>query len=252
MPDNTAGTGQGSLEGLRVLIVGGTGGIGLATARVAANAGADIIIHGHSASRLAERVSELASTGASVTSVCADLSTGVPGDDLLSAARVTDILVMAYGPFIQKPLAETSAADWQNMALTCLALPGILASAAAMSMASRGFGRILLFGGTRTDSIRGFRTNAAYAAAKTGIGVVAKSISAEFGARGVSCAVVCPGYVDTEYVPPAIGSALAKASPRGKMIPVSDIAGLVLYLMEGGMDLANGSVIVADTGLQAI
>ena len=39
--------------------------------------------------------------------------------------------------------------------------------------------------------------NAAYAAAKTGIGVLAKSLAQEYCDRGVSCAVLCPGFVDT-------------------------------------------------------
>jgi NAD(P)-dependent dehydrogenase (short-subunit alcohol dehydrogenase family) len=251
MPNNTSTFSDRRLDGLKVLITGGSGGIGYATALAAASAGAIVTIHGRSPGRLAERSAELASSGAFVSTICADLSAGMPTGELLAAARTSDILVLAYGPFIQKPLAMTDASDWKSMALTCLALPGILASAAATSMASRGFGRILLFGGTRTDTIRGFKTNAAYASAKTGLGVLAKSISGEFGMHGVSCAVICPGFVDTEYTSPTSKKELGKASPRGALIPVTDVAGLALYLIAGGMDLVNGSIIVADTGLQA-
>lgn len=190
--------------------------------------------------------------GAEITTLCDELSQGTPSDELLDAARASDILVMAYGPFVQKPLADTTAEEWRSTALACLALPGIVASAAAMAMAERGFGRILLFGGTRTDAIRGFKSNAAYASAKTGIGVIAKSIAVEFGGRGVSCAVLCPGFVDTEYLTDTMRSTLSSASPRGSLIPASEIADLALYLVSGGMDLANGAVLVADGGLYAL
>ncbi len=251
MPNNTTRPATRSLDGLKVLVIGGSGGIGFATAKAAAGAGAIVTMHGRSPDRLAERSAELASPATTIATVCADLSAGTPTEELLVAARTSDILVVAYGPFIQKPLALTDMSDWKSMALTCLALPGILASEAATSMASRGFGRILLFGGTRTDAIRGYKTNAAYAAAKTGLGVLAKSIAGEFGMHGVSCAVVCPGFVATEYTSPATKNELGKVSPRGTMIPVIDVADLALYLIAGGMDLVNGSIIAADTGLYA-
>ena len=250
MTDNTATNGR--LDGLRALIVGATGGIGLSVVRAVAAAGADIIAHGRDEGRLAAVAAELRALGAGVSTICADLSAGEAPEALLAAASDCDIVVVAYGPFVQKPLAATTGADWRLTALCCLALPGAIATRAATGMAARGFGRIMLFGGTRTDAIRGFKTNAAYAAAKTGLGVLAKSIAAEFAGRGVSCAVVCPGFMDTEYLSPETKERLAAASPRGGLIPAPELAELVLRLVSGGMDLANGSVIVADRGLYAL
>lgn len=250
MTDNT-GT-RGILNGLKALVVGATGGIGLSVVRAVAAAGADIVAHGRDEGRLAAVAAELRGLGAGVSTICADLSAGEAPETLLVAASDCDIVVVAYGPFVQKPLAATTGADWRLTALCCLALPGAIATRAATGMAARGFGRILLFGGTRTDAIRGFKTNAAYAAAKTGLGVLAKSIAAEFAGRGVSCAVVCPGFMDTEYLSPETKDRLAAASPRGGLIPAPELAELVLHLVSGGMDLANGSIIVADRGLYAL
>ena len=44
------------------------------------------------------------------------------------------------------------------------------------------------------------RPNAAYAAAKTGLAVLAKSLAVEGAGRGVGCVLACPGLVDTEYL----------------------------------------------------
>ncbi len=243
--------GAAGLAGRTALVIGATGGIGAAVAESLAAAGAALTIHGRDEGRLAAKASELAAYGNAVGTIRADLSGGEAPPDLLRAAGSCDLLVVSYGPFVYKPLAETSQADWSLAALGCLALPGTIATEAAVGMAGRGFGRILLFGGTRTDAVRGFKANAAYAAAKTGLGVVAKSIAVEFGPRGVSCAVVCPGFVDTEYLDGAMRSRLESASPRGGLIPTAELAALVAYLLGGGMDLANGSVVVADRGLYA-
>lgn len=241
-----------TMAGLQALVVGGTGGIGLAVAKFLATCGAKLILHGHSQVRLAAQAESLRRLCPSVTTICADLSAGIPSQVLLEQARAVDLLVMAYGPFVNKPLAETTIEDWRITAMGGLALPGIMATEAATGMAARGFGRILLFGGTRTDAIRGFRTNAAYAAAKTGLGVLAKSIAVEFGGSGVSCAVICPGFVDTEYLAEPMRKRLTSASPRGGLIPVTEIADLAGSLLAGQMDLANGSIIVADRGLYAL
>lgn len=252
MENNTETPASQGLAGLRTLIVGGTGGIGYAIATAAAEAGARLTVHGHDPQRLAGRAAILRGLGAEISTICADLSEGEAPAALLEAARSSDVVVVAYGPFVYKTLSATEAADWRLATLTCLALPGMIASAAAASMAGRGFGRILLFGGTRTDAIRGFKSNAAYAAAKTGLGVVAKSIAVEFGPRGVSCALLCPGFVDTEFLDPSMRSHLEAASPRDGLIPASELATLASYLVSGGMDLTNGAIIVADRGLYAL
>ncbi|MBU0926652.1 MAG: SDR family oxidoreductase [Spirochaetes bacterium] len=252
MTNNTEAPFEARLRGLSALIVGATGGIGLAIAEAFAEAGARLVMHGRDRARAEARASELRSLGADVSTICEDLSGGEPSRALLEAAASADILVVAYGPFVYKPLSETKGADWRLTALACLALPGTLATEAAAAMAARGSGRILLFGGTRTDAIRGFKANAAYAAAKTGIGVLAKSIAVEFGGKGVSCAVLCPGFVDTEYLDATTRERLGNASPRGGLIPSGEIARLALYLASGGMELANGSIIVADRGLYSL
>ncbi len=248
----TAGTDQKPLAGLRALVIGGTGGIGFATARALAADGAELILHGRVQERLDAQAAALRTPGVAVMTICADLAAGDPPAALLEYARAVDLLVLAYGPFVNKSLAETTTADWRLIAMGGLALPGIIATAAAQGMASRGLGRILLFGGTRTDAIRGFKANAAYAAAKTGLGVLAKSIAVEFGGAGVSCAVICPGFVDTEYLDAPMRQRLTMASPRGGLIPVAEMAGLAVSLLEGQMDLANGSIVVADRGLYAL
>lgn len=242
------------LAGLRCLVVGGSGGLGLALSLRLAQGGASLTLHGREPARLsaAAEAVRYASPEAPAPKllVCPlePLGELLPRP-LLEAARECDALALCYGPFVHASLAETGPADWALMAAANLAFPAALASEAAAAMAGRGFGRILLFGGTRTDAIRAYRRNAAYAAAKTGLAVAAKSIAAEFAPRGVSCALICPGYVDTEYVGGEFKAGMERASPRGRLIAASRVADFAARLMEGGMDLANGAVINLDEGL---
>lgn len=64
---------------------------------------------------------------------------GVIGEKL----SATDILVVTFGPFCQKPLHLTAAKEWTQMALDNYALPGILASKAIPAMMERRWGRII-------------------------------------------------------------------------------------------------------------
>jgi NAD(P)-dependent dehydrogenase (short-subunit alcohol dehydrogenase family) len=240
------------LDGMHALVVGGSGGIGGAVAGALAEAGASLTIHGRDPSRLARKAGALRLAGVRVDTIQADLSDGRPLEALVQAARTCDLLVVAYGPFVHKALARTTSDDWRLVSLACLALPGIIATEAAAAMAARGFGRILLFGGTRTDTVRGFLANAAYASAKTGLGVLVKSIAAEYGKAGVAAGLVCPGLVDTEYLDEETRVHLAAVSPHGRLIAPEAIASLALSLLSGGMDLANGSIITADEGLYSL
>jgi 3-oxoacyl-[acyl-carrier protein] reductase len=108
-------------------------------------------------------------------------------------------------------------------------------------MIENGWGRILLFGGTGTAAIKGYRTTAAYSAAKTALGSLAKSVALEAGSRGVSCNVVCPGFVDTEYCGPADRAYNAAHSPGGKALAPGEVARFALGILEDGR--LNGEVL---------
>lgn len=161
----------------------------------------------------------------------------------------TDILVCAFGPFLYKPLTETTDSDWQKTVLLDLALPGALISKVLPGMISRGFGRILLFGGTRTDTIHAFRMNAAYAAAKTGLNVLAKSVAETYSPYNIACTVLCPGFVDTEYVEPAEKARLASMTPCGRLTDPAEIAEIAVRIIMENPSLHNGAVIPLDGGI---
>jgi len=240
------------IAGLRVLIVGGSGGIGARLALALAREGASLVLHGRDRTRLealAALCREANSRGPVPGIVSQDLSSGEAGEELVAEARSCDALVLAFGPFLRKPLAAVTQAEWRSLALTDLALPGFLASTAAAAMAGRGFGRILFFGGTRTETVRGFRTNAAYAACKTGLSSLTRSVAAEYARDGIASLLACPGYVDTEYLSPAFRADYAPKAPRGRLTPAPALGAWLARLLADEPPLWNGAVLTLDEGL---
>jgi NAD(P)-dependent dehydrogenase (short-subunit alcohol dehydrogenase family) len=243
------------LRGRLALVLGGTGGIGRELARLLFGMGADLLLHGRAEARIEACVrafsAEFPQSPATVSGLAYDFDSGDWRDFPLLSGDFPpiDILIPAFGPFIQKPLAETRPSDWLKMAILDLALPGALVSACLPGMLAAGYGRILLLGGTKTDEIRGFTTNPAYAAAKTGLGVIAKSVAMAAGARDLSCVVVCPGFVDTEYLDGPTRARLRALSPSGRLMDPRSFAQEALSLALAGAGAGNGAIRRVDGGL---
>lgn len=144
-----------------------------------------------------------------------------------------DILCVSYGPFVQKPLHLTTAQDWQTLALYDYALAGIAVSSVLPGMMERKFGRIVLFGGTRTESVRSYKTNAAYASAKTAISVLVKSVSAEYRKYGVTCNAVLPGFVNGAKDKSDAVSAHSVAQSAFSLIQNENLNGVLLNVDRG-------------------
>jgi len=158
-----------------------------------------------------------------------------------------DILVVAWGPFIRQPLHETKPQDWRVMVENNLIFPGILVSSVLPRMIKKKWGRILLFGGTNTAGIRGFVGTAAYGAAKTALGVLAKSTARSAGKHGVTCNVLCPGLTETEYTGEEDRRYYREKSPDGKALTPEEIAACALAVLANSA--INGIVLPVDRGI---
>ncbi|MBQ5499874.1 MAG: SDR family oxidoreductase, partial [Treponema sp.] len=171
------------------VVIGGTSGIGFELAKILCKNECSVCVSG----RHDPCEQGLEFIPADFTGGHLDLDEFPPLREKLCKA---DILCVSYGPFVQKPLHLTTAQDWQTLALYDYALAGMAVSSVLPGMMERKFGRIVLFGGTRTESVRSYKTNAAYAGAKTAISVLVKSVSAEYRKYGVTCNAVLPGFVN--------------------------------------------------------
>lgn len=237
-----------AFEGRRALVLGGSGGIGKALSVELSRRGAEVLVHGRSPAKVDAVVGAIRARGDRAAGLAAEISSLATFLSLLGPFGYFDVVVVAFGPFLRRSLAETRASDWESLALLDLALPGALASTFLPDMLARGYGRFLFFGGTRTDAIRAYRSNAAYASAKTGLGVLTKSLAAEGAGRNVAALLVCPGFVDTEYLSASMRAEALAMAPGAELIPASRIAETALDLLAQEPCAASGALLSLDAG----
>ena len=241
----------------RALVIGGSGGIGARLALLLAEEGAALTVHGgHESARFDALMRTLSEKGAEaapappppqklVQAFAPETFAALPDTPLARAAAESDILCVCYGPFLQKPLHAMTAADWQRVAVLDYALPGFFVSAALAGMKARRWGRILLFGGTGTASRSEFRTNAAYAGAKTAVGTLVQSTAAAYARYGITCNALLPGFTETEYTG-AQAEPLAQKMPLGTLVSADSAARAARFLLQAPD--ANGALLRFDRG----
>ena len=239
------------LQGKNALIIGGSNGIGKELCLTLAKNGINLCIHGSKKSQnLDSLIQDCANFGIKAESVTqrfdSDFFKNKQYTELLPHIQKADILCICHGPFIQEALHKTNAEQWELMATMNYAMPGFFVSAALNQMKDRHFGRIILFGGTHTDSIRAFRTNAAYAGAKTGLSVLVKSVALEYAAFNITCNAIMPGLVDSPLLSEETKQKLAEKMPLKKLIPTEKICRCALELISS--DAYNGILMNIDSG----
>jgi 3-oxoacyl-[acyl-carrier protein] reductase len=225
------------LHGRRALVTGGSRGIGAATARLLARAGADVMIGYRSrASAADDVVRDITECRVRGGSVCADIATREGAERLVSetvgAFGGIDIYVGNAGvwPSDDVGVANMSDEQWSrtmrenvdSIFYTCRAVSGVISEG----------GRIVLVSSTAGQ--RGEAFLADYGASKGAVISFTKSLAIELARRGITVNSVAPGWVDTEMVAAAMAeSARARHSeniPLGRIASPEDIAGPIVFL----------------------
>lgn len=209
-----------TLKDKKALIVGGTGTIGSAIASLLSRKGVKVTVTGRN-------------KGNSDNSFIqwnfeTDGIEAFESGELKQALNECDILCVCFGPFLQKSIEDMTSEEWQKITLTNYALTGFLTSSVLKCMKQRKWGRILLFGGTRTDAVRAYRTNAAYAGAKTGISVLVKSVAMEYTREGITCNAILPGIVTTPVEGAPVTSAEEIAENAYYLLNTPNLSGVLL------------------------
>jgi 3-oxoacyl-[acyl-carrier protein] reductase len=243
-----------SLSGKRVLITGGSRGIGRAAALLFARAGADVGISYHTREAEARAVvAEVEALGRKGFAAGGDLSDHDAVEELFEQCQAVlgglDCFIGNAGiwPVEDIPLKEMSEGRWQRtMAANLDAI--FLTTRAALRLMGPG-GRVVLVGSTAGQ--RGESFHADYAATKGAMISLVKSLSGEC-APGITVNCVAPGWVDTEMSSPAFGDGgrerIARTSPLQRIATAEDIAGPILFLCSDLARHITGEVLNVNGG----
>ena len=218
------------LAGRTAVVTGASRGIGAATARALAAAGARVALLARSAARLEALASDL--PGNPVTAV-ADLSD--PASVNAAVARLNkafggapDILVNNAGIFRPASLSSTGIEDFSTAIQLNLVAPFLLVRALLPAMLARGSGHIVTIGSVADR--QAFSENAAYSASKYGVRGLHEVLRVEIRHSGVRATLVAPGAVDTpiwDEVPDDAGG--GRFPPRSQMLRPTAVADAILF-----------------------
>lgn len=239
------------------IVTGASRGIGAAIAEVLAENGFRVALLARDAEALARLEKKLAAAGAEARPFVCDVADAAAVDATLARIEtslgVPGVIVNnagVGGPFHR--VDEVSKEEWD--ALFGVNVDGVyhLCRWALPRMKAGGYGRIVnissilgLFGGARSST---------YAATKHALIGYSKTIAAEWGAYGITCNAVCPGYIDTEMLAnadPGARKELLRRIPSGRFGTPEEVARLVAFLVGPFGGYINGSALVMDGGLSS-
>ena len=234
------------------LITGASRGIGRAIALQLASEGHDIVVHYSAHGDAAEEVAGLArGDGRRAVAVEADLAEPGNADGLVDRAEAElgaiSILVANAG-IVSDPTGVAGITDeaWDRMLAVNLTSPFRIARRLAPAMADAGFGRIVMI--SSIAAVTGGLVGAHYAASKSGLNGLARSLAKETAGRGVTVNVVAPALIETDMIPdtPGVKEALAQNTPVGRLGRSEEVADVVAAVIRNGY--MTGQSVLLDGG----
>lgn len=181
-----------------------------------------------------------------------DLGDAASMDRYLSAnaGLAVDVLVNNAGINILRAVGELDADTWASMMQVNLAAALRLVQAFVPGMATRGWGRVLNV--STIFSLVTKERRAAYSMTKAALNALTRSVAVEYGAGGVLCNALCPGYVETALTTvnnsPADLEVIRASIPLGRLAQPSELAAVAGFLCGEENQYLTGQAIVVDGG----
>ena len=244
------------LAGKHALVTGAQQGIGRATVLALAREGADVAINWLDDRAAVDRLAaEVKSMGRNAFTVQGDVSNIKDVNRMVDAAYAAlgglDILVNNAGVFPRSPFLELAENEWDHV--LSINLKGSFLCAQAIARRMVGDGRRGAIVNIFSSSVRGNPLGVHYAASKTGIIGMTRSMALALAANGIRVNAVAPGITDTAQPRYQFSESemqeQSRLVPLGSMAQPEDIANILVFLASDESRFITGETIHANGGL---
>jgi NAD(P)-dependent dehydrogenase (short-subunit alcohol dehydrogenase family) len=247
-------------KGQVALVTGAASGMGLATARAFAHAGAAVTLADVTEAALQQAVDEITWAGGKAIDVVCDVS------DEAQVATMVERTLASFGRLdaafnnagIQVPsseLADQSAEDYDR--INAINLRGVWACMKHELLQMRKQGSGAIVNCSSIGGLVGRALIAAYHGTKHGVIGLTRSAALEYAARGIRVNAVCPGTIDTPMVSRMLDRGMLAMDDLLRDLPMKrlgrgeEIADAVLWLCSPGSTFVTGQALAIDGGFTA-
>jgi 3-oxoacyl-[acyl-carrier protein] reductase len=244
------------LDGRKVLITGGSRGIGRATALLFAQAGADVALNYVINQKAAEEVlRSVEKLGRRCLIYKADMSSRSDvermAEDVLAKWGELDTLVNNAGVWTYLEMGKMEESVYQET--MGINVDGVFYATNAVVPAMKQHGRGCIVNVTSTAGVRGEALHSHYAASKGALHALTKSLAVELAPFGIRVNAVAPGWVDTDMSAPSFSEAgfkekVRQTIPLKRIPPAEDIAGPILFLASDLARHVTGEILDVNGG----
>lgn len=239
------------LTGKVALVTGASQGLGEATARRLAEAGAAVVVNHYPDARQQRQAEAIAASLPNALVAAADVTRREQIDAMMAAIRERyghlDLLVNNAGILRDRTLAKMDPGDWDAVIATNLSAVFHCCQSALPLL--RDGGRIVSMASISGQT--GFFGQSNYAAAKAGLEGLTRSLSKEVARRGITVNAVAPGLADTgmmETIPAEIRETMIAQIPLGRWAQPEDVANTILWLCSDLASYVTGQTINVNGG----
>jgi 3-oxoacyl-[acyl-carrier protein] reductase len=244
------------LDGRKVLVTGGSRGIGRATALLFAQAGADVALNYASNQKAAEEVlKSVEKLGRRCLVYKAEMSSRADIDhmvgDILAKWGELDTLVNNAGVWTYLEMGRMDEAVYRET--IGINVDGVFYATNAVVPAMKEHGRGSIINVTSTAGVRGEAFHSHYAASKGALHSLTKSLAVELAPFGIRVNAVAPGWVDTDmsapsFSEPGFKEKVRQTIPLKRIPPAEDIAGPILFLASDLARHVTGEILDVNGG----
>jgi dehydrogenase/reductase SDR family member 4 len=245
-----------SLEGQVAIVTGSTRGIGLATARLIATCGGQVVISSRKADACRAVEAAFAAQGVQVLAIPAHAAHEEAISNLVAKTverfgRLDLVVANAATNPVFDPLTDLVEDSWQRVLETNMSGPLRLARHALPHVAANQGGAMVLV--SSVNARFGMPGSGAYGITKAALEQMTRQLAVEWGGRGVRINAVAPGTVNTDMVRaliarPGFLDGVTRSTPLGRVGEPEDVAAAIVFLLSGGARHITGQVLTVDGG----